>query len=85
MVYSCTIITGQPNALVQGIHNRMPVILRPEVYALWLDPAEASPEKLNPLMNPYPAEEMEAYPVSRLVNSPQNDVPDCIVPVTAEG
>jgi putative SOS response-associated peptidase YedK len=82
-VYSCTIITGQPNSLVQTIHNRMPVILQPESYPHWLIVGDQRPEDLAPLLKPYPAEEMEAYPVSKMVNSPQNDLPECILPITA--
>ena len=80
-VRSCTIITTQPNSLMAPIHNRMPVILPPAVYAQWLDPAEVQSDRLAPLLQPYEASEMEAFPVSRLVNSPDNDVPNCIRPV----
>ena len=80
-VLSCTIITTQPNKFMAQIHNRMPVILPPDAYAQWLDPAEQKPDSLQPLLKPYPAEEMTAYPVSRQVNNPRNDVPDCILPV----
>ncbi len=79
-ILSCTIITTEPNALLASIHNRMPVILSPGDYALWLDPAEQKPAALNHLLTPYPANLMTAYPVSRLVNSPANDTPACIVP-----
>lgn len=79
VVPSCTVITTRPNALVKPIHNRMPVILPQEAYRQWLDPAEQPPARLQPLLRPYPAEEMTAHPVSTLVNSPQNDLPDCIV------
>jgi putative SOS response-associated peptidase YedK len=79
-ILSCTIITTEPNALLAPIHNRMPVILPPDTYALWLDPAEQKPIALNHLLTPYPADLMTAYPVSRLVNSPANDTPACIVP-----
>jgi putative SOS response-associated peptidase YedK len=81
-VNSCTIITGQPNFLVQTIHSRMPVILKPEAYQKWLDPMEHRQEDFVSILTPYPADEMEAYPVSRLVNSPDNDLPDCIRPVS---
>ncbi len=77
---TCTIITTAPNALVAPIHDRMPVILARDAYAAWLDPAERDPRDLAHLLRPYPAEEMIAYPVSTLVNSPQNDVPSCIAP-----
>ena len=80
-VLSCTIITTTPNELLAQIHNRMPVILPAAVYEQWLDPAERGPEQLNGLLRPYPAAEMTAYPVSRLVNSPANDRPECIEPV----
>ena len=80
---SCTIITTSPNALMETIHRRMPVILEPDGYDQWLDPSDQSPRQLEGLLTQYPAEEMEAYPVSRLVNRPSNDSPDCIV--AAEG
>jgi putative SOS response-associated peptidase YedK len=79
---SCTIITTTPNELVKEIHNRMPVILDRAAYDLWLDPAEQSPDQLQEWLRPYPASEMTAYPVSRLVNSPSNDVPEVVVPVS---
>jgi len=80
-IYSCTIITTQPNELMQTIHNRMPVILPKASYSRWLDPAERQPADLADLLVSYPASEMAAYPVSRLVNSPQVDTPACIQPV----
>jgi putative SOS response-associated peptidase YedK len=80
-VLSCTIITTTPNDLVKKIHNRMPVILDPKAYDLWLDSEERSPDQLGEWLRPYPASEMTAYPVSRLVNSPQNDVPACVAAV----
>lgn len=79
-VLSCTIITTTPNDLIVPIHNRMPVILPPTAYNRWLDPEEQKPDALNDLLVPYPAEQMTAYAVSRLVNSPANDVPGCIEP-----
>ena len=65
---------------MQTIHNRMPVILSIDDYAKWLDPGEPRPEMLQNLLRSYPADEMVAYPVSKLVNSPQNDVIACIQP-----
>jgi putative SOS response-associated peptidase YedK len=81
-ILSCTIITTQPNDLVERIHNRMPVILPQETYSHWLTPSEVPPEALNSLLVPYPADEMEAFPVSRTVNSPSNDSPACIQPIS---
>jgi putative SOS response-associated peptidase YedK len=80
-IKSCTIITTSPNRLMEEIHNRMPVILPREAYSEWLKPGEVEPNNLNPLLEPYPENEMLAYPVSRMVNSPQNDVPECILPL----
>lgn len=81
-IQSATILTTEPNAKIAPIHNRMPVILPPEHYDLWLNPNEVQPEKLNPILTPYPAEDTILYPVSRKVNSPANDTPECILPVT---
>ncbi|MBN1889879.1 MAG: SOS response-associated peptidase [Thermoflexales bacterium] len=78
-VLSCTIITTRPNALLEPIHDRMPLILKPGDYAHWL--AEAEPANLSDLLQPYPASEMVAYPVSKLVNDPKNDLPDCVAPL----
>jgi len=58
----------------------MPVILSREDEALWLDPKIQDTEKLRPLLKQYPSELMEFYPVDRIVNSPANDVPKCIIP-----
>jgi len=80
-VLSCTIITTQPNDFVRKIHNRMPVILPRRAYEQWLDPDEQKPDRLQPLLAPYPAEEMTAYPVSTTVNNPRNETPECIEPV----
>ena len=79
-VESCTLLTTQPNELLRVVHNRMPVILQPKDYQLWLDPEIQEPKRLQPLLKPYSAEEMEAYAVSRYVNSPDNDDPKCIDP-----
>jgi putative SOS response-associated peptidase YedK len=80
---SCTIITTVSNTLIQPLRVRMPVILAPEDYDLWLDPTVQDMDRLQPLLRPYPSEEMVAYPVSAKVNNPANDTPDCIVPVAA--
>lgn len=79
-ILSCTIITTQPNELMQEIHNRMPVILPAEAYSLWLDPGQPDPASLQALLQPYPAGEMQARPVSYQVNNPANDSPECIAP-----
>ena len=66
------ILTTMPNRLLEPIHDRMPVIIPREGRELWLDPSVSDPVALEPLLRPYPAEEMEAYPVSKRVNSPSN-------------
>ncbi|MFC2030868.1 SOS response-associated peptidase [Chloroflexota bacterium] len=84
VIQSCTLLTTEPNDLIGPIHNRMPVILRPEDYDLWLDREVDQPEVLQPLLHHFAAELMDAYPVSRLVNSPRNDDPQCIEPLEKE-
>lgn len=81
-IESCSLLTTSPNELLQPIHDRMPVIIAPADYDAWLDPKVQQAEMLQPLLRPYPAALMTAYPVSPLVNSPFNDTPDCIRPVS---
>ena len=81
-VATCAILTCAPNQLMASIHDRMPVILPRSVRARWLDRATGRDE-LQSLLTPFPPEEMEAYPVSTLVNSPRNDTPACIAPLVA--
>jgi putative SOS response-associated peptidase YedK len=78
---SCALLTTVPNDLIRTFHHRMPVILAPEEYAVWLDPAIQEPDRLQPLLRPYPPEAMTAYPVSTRVNNPLHDTPDCREPL----
>jgi putative SOS response-associated peptidase YedK len=78
---SFTLITTTPNELVAPIHDRMGAILRPEHEAVWLDPCITDYVALRPLLQPYPAEEMEAYEVSPRVNWPNADDPSLVDPV----
>jgi putative SOS response-associated peptidase YedK len=78
---SCTILTASPNELLRPLHHRMAVILPSSEYGRWLDPRIQDPETLQPLLHPYPADEMRAYPVSTLVNNPANDSPGCLEPL----
>ncbi len=80
-VRSATIITTTPNELMASIHDRMPVILPSHAYRQWLDPLPRFPVDLNALLKPYPSEEMLAFPISTLVNSPAIDGPDVLAPV----
>lgn len=78
---TCTIITTEANDLIRPIHHRMPVIIPHHEAPRWLDPSIRDPAELLPPLTPYPPEEMTAYRVSPLVNSPHHNSPDCITPV----
>jgi len=80
-ILSCAIVTTGPNTLMEKIHDRMPAILKPDVYEQWLSPGEADTDALSKLLKPYPAASMTAHAVSRLVNKPENDSPQCLAPV----
>jgi putative SOS response-associated peptidase YedK len=77
-LYTCTIITTSPNDLTKDVHDRMPVILPSSAYDFWLDRENTNIEKLKTLLVPYDADLMDAYPVSSIVNSPQNDLEQCL-------
>lgn len=82
VIYSCTIITTEPNSVMSDIHDRMPVMLQSkEAERVWLDRSIDNLDVLQQLLIPYPAEQMEAYEISDLVNSPKNDFPEVIKPV----
>jgi putative SOS response-associated peptidase YedK len=72
VIESCTILTTEANEILRPVHDRMPVILSPDDYELWLDEDLRKRELLKDLLRPYPAEEMLSYPVSTAINSPQN-------------
>ena len=79
-VDTCAIVTTVPNALMSGIHDRMPVILGPADYAAWLN-RDTDPQNAAAMLQPYPDGEFVADPVGRHVNSPGNDTPECVRPV----
>ena len=81
VVHSCAIITTTPNDVMRPIHDRMPVILPQEDEAVWLNEANTDPQTMTRVLRPYPPEQMEAYPVSTLVNSAANDTMDIIIRV----
>ena len=76
-----TVITTEANSLVGRVHDRMPVIMGPSEYEPWLDTDSQDPASLLPLLRPYPSEAMIGYPVSFLVNNPENDHITCIEPM----
>ncbi len=81
---SFTVITTDANRMMKGIHHRMPVILKPKDFERWLDRDYKDIEKLKQLLVPFPEKEMEAYPVSTVVNNSRNDVPECLSPLSQE-
>jgi putative SOS response-associated peptidase YedK len=83
-VESFTIITTEPNELIRPIHNRMPVILKPEDEEQWLDVSRTPFSKAQSLLKPYPDELMDAHDVSTVVNSARYDGPECVQPVSEE-
>ena len=83
-IESCTILTTTPNSLLADIHDRMPVILSPDDYDLWLDPAFRDAGSLSAMLRPFDAALMRRYPVSTRVNHVLNDDADCAKPIDAE-
>jgi putative SOS response-associated peptidase YedK len=79
-IESCTIITTTADDLIRPIHDRMPVILAPEVYEVWLDSSVNKFEEIAGLLAPFSSDRMEAYPVNTLVNNPTQDEAGCIEP-----
>jgi putative SOS response-associated peptidase YedK len=82
-IESCTILTTTPNSLLADVHDRMPVILKPDHYDLWLDPAYRDLSAVSEMLKPFDAL-MRRYPVSTRVNQVQNDDADCAKPVEAD-
>lgn len=78
---TATILTTRTNSLLKPIHHRMPVILAPNDFAAWLDISVYSVDALQALLEPYPADAMQASAVSRHVNNVRNDDPRCVEPV----
>lgn len=78
---TCTIITTDANAVIQPLHPRMAVVLPPDAYEAWLSP-DTSLDALDKLLQPAPEDLLIAYPVSPRVNSPANDDPSLVEPLT---
>jgi putative SOS response-associated peptidase YedK len=76
-IESFTIITTDPNELMEPIHDRMPVILEPRDYDRWLEPGDPDRPPID-LLRPYPGERMEAWPVSERVGNVKNDDPELL-------
>ena len=80
-VRSFAIITTTPNKLCAELHNRMPVVLRPDLWSEWLGEEPADPARLKDLLAPYSAEEMTCWPVSARVGNVRNNDASLIAPV----
>jgi putative SOS response-associated peptidase YedK len=80
ILVTCTIITTEPNELLRAIHSRMPAIIAPDSRLTWLDKDTQDPGTLLPLLKPFDAAALQAYPVSTAVNSPKFNTPECIKP-----
>jgi len=79
-VKTCAILTTTPNSVTAAVHDRMPVILDPDAYDLWLDPGFTDVAAASEMLKPYDAAVMRCYPVSTRVNSVANDDAGCAVP-----
>jgi putative SOS response-associated peptidase YedK len=84
IIESCTILTTTPNSLVADMHDRMPVIVPPDKYDVWLDPDVNDFDAIRDILKPYGANLMRRYPVSRKLNNSQNDDSDSALPVTLD-
>jgi putative SOS response-associated peptidase YedK len=78
---SCSILTTTPNAVTATVHDRMPVIVHPDSYDLWLDPGMNKVSELSKLLVPFDAKSMRSYAVSTRINYVANDDEECSRPV----
>jgi putative SOS response-associated peptidase YedK len=76
-VWTCTILTTEANDTIRHLHHRMPVILDENSHSIWLD-KDSEPDELKTLFTPYDSNKTKYFPVSKAVNSPQNDNPSLI-------
>lgn len=79
-IESFAVITTVPNELMAYIHDRMPVILSPDDIDPWLEPDNQDNQGLQELLQPYPADQMQEWAVSTLVNSARHESPELIAP-----
>ncbi|HEY2539661.1 MAG TPA: SOS response-associated peptidase, partial [Stellaceae bacterium] len=82
-VRSFAVITTQQNELCAALHNRMPVVLKPEVWPAWLGEQPTAVDDLRAILGPYPADEMICWPVSPRVGNVKNNDPSLIEPIAA--
>jgi putative SOS response-associated peptidase YedK len=84
IIESCTILTTTPNSVVVDMHDRMPVIVPPDKYDLWLDPDVNDFEAIRGILKPYDAKLMGRYPVSRKLNNSKIDDAESASPITLD-
>ncbi|MDP8223559.1 MAG: SOS response-associated peptidase [Candidatus Lernaella stagnicola] len=84
-ILSCAIITAAASPFMAEIHARMPVVLRPADFGLWLDPLAQKAELVQHLLRQFPDDEMIAEPIGAGVNSPRNDGPEVLKPMEIQG
>lgn len=80
-VKTCSILTTTPNAVTSAVHHRMPVILDPDCYDLWLDPGMQNVAEVFRLLKPYDSRLMRLYPVSTRINRVAHEDEECSPPV----
>jgi putative SOS response-associated peptidase YedK len=80
-VKTCSILTTTPNVVTSAVHDRMPVILDPDNYDLWLDPRMSDVSAATDLLKPHDTRLMRCYPISMRINSVANDNEECSRPV----
>jgi putative SOS response-associated peptidase YedK len=78
---SCMIITTDAGDSVKEVHNRMPLILKPESYDEWLNPENNQPDKLEQILKTGFISDLKSYPVSKLVNRVGNNMQECMEPL----
>jgi len=84
IIESCTILTTGPNSLVAELHDRMPVIVTPDKYDVWLDPDVNDFSTIHDILNPFHANLMRRYPVSMKLNNSKTDDAESASPVTLD-
>jgi putative SOS response-associated peptidase YedK len=80
-ITTCSILTTTPNVVTSVVHDRMPVILDPDCYDIWLDPRMKDVGAASALVKPYDVQRMRCYPVSTRINHVANDGKECSQPV----
>ena len=81
-IYSCTIITTDSNEMLKPIHDRIPVIIKKDRRSLWIEPEFKDYDVLKSLLRSYDQDLMKVHRVSKFVNTPKNNSPECISEIT---